>query len=69
MYRIYCKFMGQTRFEALDINSGYQVKNLIRATVLNSEELAKFIDFSKNDESYQLQARNVETNEKININF
>jgi hypothetical protein len=61
--------MGQTRFEALDINSGYQVKNLIRATVLNSEELAKFIDFSKNDESYQLQARNVETNEKININF
>ena len=69
MYRIYCKFYGQTKFEALDLNSGYQVKNLIYANILNSEELAKFIEFSKNNTSYQLQARNVETNEKININF
>ena len=68
-YRIYAKFDDQTQFHALDVNQGYQVKNLIYASLLTFEELQKFTQFAKNHKGYKLQARQVETNEKININF
>ena len=40
-YRLYAKFEGQKRFEALDLSTGGQVKNLIYATMIPAENLPK----------------------------
>lgn len=40
-YRLYAKFEGQNQFKALDLSSGTQVNNLIRATIFNQEEIQK----------------------------
>jgi hypothetical protein len=68
-YRIYAKFDNQSQFKAIDVNKGYQVNNLIYATLLNEFELQKFIEFAKEHKGYQLQARKVSTNKTIKINY
>ena len=40
-YRIYAKFAGQTKFQALDLSTGQQVINLIYATLIPAENLGK----------------------------
>ena len=68
-YRIYAKFDDQKQFKAIDVNQGYQVNNLIYASLLNEFELQKFIQFAKEHKGYQLQAREVSTNKTIKINY
>jgi hypothetical protein len=68
-YRIYAKFDNQKQFKAIDVNQGYQVNNLIYASLLNELELQKFIEFAKDHKGYQLQAREVPTNKTIKINY
>jgi hypothetical protein len=68
-YRIYSKFDGQNSFKAIDVNKGYQVNNLIYASLLTESELKKFIEFAKEHKGYQLQAREVHTNKTIKINY
>jgi hypothetical protein len=68
-YRIYAKFDNQSQFKAIDVNEGYQVNNLIYATLLSELELQKFIEFAKEHKGYQLQAREVPTNKTIKINY
>lgn len=36
--RIYCKFSDQARFKAMDWANGYQVDNLLYATVIDTED-------------------------------
>lgn len=48
----YCKFKDESRFQAYDINSGYPVKNLIYATMVenskeNQEKLQRLADLNK----------------------
>ena len=68
-YRIYAKFDKQKQFKAIDVNQGYQVNNLIYASLLTKAELQKFIEFTKEHKGYQLQAREVLTNKTIKINY
>jgi len=68
-FRIYAKFDNQKQFKAIDVNEGYQVNNLIYASLLNEFELQKFIEFAKNHKGYQLQAREVSTSKTIKINY
>jgi hypothetical protein len=68
-YRIYAKFEDQTQFKAIDVNKGFQVHNLIYASLLNEPELKKFIEFTKDHKGYQLQAREVSTSKTIKINY
>lgn len=68
-YRIYAKFDNQSQFKAIDVNQGYQVNNLIYASLLTEAELQKFIEFAKEHKGYQLQAREVPTNKTIKINY
>ncbi len=68
-YRIYAKFDNQAQFKAIDVNQGYQVNNLIYASLLNETELQKFIEFAKGHKGYQLQAREVSTSKTIKINY
>jgi len=68
-YRIYAKFDNQNQFKAIDVNQGYQVNNLIYASLLTELELQKFIEFAKEHKGYQLEARQVTTNKTIKINY
>jgi len=68
-YRIYAKFDNQRQFKAIDVNQGYQVNNLIYASLLNEFELQKFIEFTKDHKGYQLQAREVPSKKTIKINY
>lgn len=68
-YRIYAKFDNQKQFKAIDVNQGYQVNNLIYASLLNEAELQKFIEFAKDHKGYQLEARKVNSTETIKINY
>jgi hypothetical protein len=44
MYRIYGKHKDQTRFGAMDLKEGYQVGNLIYASMLTAEEKDRFME-------------------------
>ena len=70
-YRIYAKFKGDNQFKAVDTNTGRTVGNLIYASIIASESLDKAIEhYKKIDKSFALiQARNVETNNIIKINY
>jgi hypothetical protein len=68
-YRIYAKFDNQKQFKAIDVNQGWQVNNLIYASLLNEAELQRFIEFAKEHKGYQLEARQVTTNKTIKINY
>ena len=68
-YRIYAKFDKQKKFKAIDVNQGWQVNNLIYASLLNEAELQRFIEFAKDHKIYKLQAREVPTNKTIKINY
>lgn len=51
-YLLYAKFLGQSKFQALDLSSGTQVKNLIYATMIPKENLGKIhelIELNKNE--------------------
>ena len=41
-YRIYAKFEGQKKFEALDLSTGGQVKNLIYASLITESKFQRF---------------------------
>lgn len=40
-YRLYAKFEGQNKFQALDLSKGTQVINLIHATMIPSYNVQK----------------------------
>lgn len=42
-YRVYAKFIDQKTFKALDLTTGCQVNNLIRATIIPAENLQNLI--------------------------
>jgi len=42
-YRIYGRLLAQKRFMAMDINDGYQTRNLAKATLLTEEEKDTFM--------------------------
>jgi hypothetical protein len=62
-YRIYAKFDGQKTFKALDLSTGAQVNNLIRATVIRHFELEKVKDLVRlNADTCQMQIRDINNN-------
>jgi hypothetical protein len=62
-YRIYAKFDGQKTFKALDLSTGAQVNNLIRATVIRDFELEKVKDLVRlNANVCQMQIRDINNN-------
>lgn len=69
MYRIYAKFPNMETFKALDIANGIPVNNLIRATLIDKEEIGKTEDYLKLVKGDQpevlLQIRSAEDNKII----
>jgi hypothetical protein len=62
-YRIYAKFDGQKTFKALDLSTGAQVNNLIRATVIRDFELEKVKDLIRlNSDTCKMQIRDINNN-------
>jgi len=62
-YRIYAKFDGQKTFKALDLSTGLQVNNLIRATIIRGFELEKVKDLIRlNANVCQMQIRDINNN-------
>lgn len=59
LFRIYAKFEGQKQFKALDLSTGYQVNNLIRATILKKSELNELKDKLKENENVTFEFRPV----------
>jgi hypothetical protein len=50
-YRVYAKFDGQKKFKALDLSTGLQVNNLIRATLVHESSMKgvfELIELNKN---------------------
>ena len=70
-YRIYAKFYGQKNFKPVDTNKGQQVTNLIFASLIHPESLPDVINLYKTtDANFALiQARRVDTNKIIKINY
>jgi hypothetical protein len=64
-YRLYAKFQGQKTFKALDINQGYQVSNLIYATLLNEHELPKVKNLIELNKETKFEIRRADNNKKI----
>ena len=58
-YRIYAKFKGQTKFEALDLSTGAQVKNLIRATLVDENNIGKVQKIIEDNKEVQFEIRKV----------
>jgi hypothetical protein len=58
-YRIYAKFQGQKKFEALDLSTGAQVKNLIYATMITESEIPKVEKIIEDNKEVQFQIRKI----------
>jgi len=58
-YRIYAKFKGQTKFEALDLSTGAQVKNLIRATLVDENNISKVQKIIDDNKEVKFEIRKV----------
>ena len=70
-FRLYAKFNNDQQFKAVDCESGRQVNNLIYATIIPSENLGKLTEnYKVIDPSFaKIEARSVETNQIIKINY
>ena len=58
-YRIYAKFQGQKKFEALDLSTGVQVKNLIYATMITESEIPKLSSIFEQNKDVEFQIRKI----------
>ena len=58
-YRVYAKFQGQKKFEALDLSTGAQVKNLIYATMITESEIPKVEKIIEDNKEVQFQIRKI----------
>jgi hypothetical protein len=58
-YRIYAKFQGQKKFEALDLSTGAQVKNLIYATMITESEIPKLSSIFEQNKDVEFQIRKI----------
>ena len=58
-YRVYAKFQGQKKFEALDLSTGAQVKNLIYATMITESEIPKLSSIFEQNKDVQFQIRKI----------
>ena len=58
-YRIYAKFQGQKKFEALDLSTGAQVKNLIYATMITESEIPKVQKIIEDNKEVEFQIRKI----------
>ena len=58
-YRIYAKFQGQKKFEALDLSTGAQVKNLIYATMITESEIPKVEKIIEDNKEVKFQIRKI----------
>ena len=58
-YRIYAKFQGQKKFEALDLSTGAQVKNLIYATMITESEIPKVEKIIEDNKEIEFQIRKI----------
>jgi hypothetical protein len=56
-YRIYAKFAGQTKFQALDLSTGQQVINLIHATLIPAENLGKVQQIIEDNKDVKFEIR------------
>lgn len=57
MYLLYAKFEGQKMFRALDLSQGVQVKNLIYATLIPSENLGKVDEIIKENKGVEFKIK------------
>lgn len=68
-HRVYAKFPDMNKFKALDLSRGNTVDNLIYATLIDNDHIAKtkhFIGIIKDDQpDVLLQIRLVESNKII----
>ena len=58
-YRIYAKFQGQKKFEALDLSTGAQVKNLIYATMITESEIHKVQKIIEDNKEVEFEIRKI----------
>jgi hypothetical protein len=58
-YRVYAKFQGQKKFEALDLSTGAQVKNLIYATMITESEIPKLSSIFEQNKKVEFQIRKI----------
>jgi hypothetical protein len=58
-YRIYAKFQGQKKFEALDLSTGAQVKNLIYATIVTKSEIPRLCSIFEENKDVEFQIRKI----------
>ena len=58
-YRIYAKFQGQKKFEALDLSTGAQVKNLIYASMVTESEIPKVEKIIEDNKEVEFQIRKI----------
>jgi hypothetical protein len=58
-YRVYAKFQGQKKFEALDLSTGAQVKNLIYATMISDSEIPKVEKIIEDNKEVEFQIRKI----------
>jgi hypothetical protein len=58
-YRVYAKFQGQKKFEALDLSTGAQVKNLIYATMITESEIPKVEKIIEDNKEVEFQIRKI----------
>ena len=58
-YRVYAKFQGQKKFEALDLSTGAQVKNLIYATMITESEIPKVEKIIEDNKEIEFQIRKI----------
>lgn len=58
-YRIYAKFKGQNKFQALDLSTGQQVINLIYATLVDENNIIKVQKIIDDNKEVQFQIRKV----------
>jgi hypothetical protein len=58
-YRVYAKFQGQKKFEALDLSTGAQVKNLIYATMITESEIPKLSSIFEQNKEVEFQIRKI----------
>ena len=59
-YRIYGKFKNDKTFKAMDIKEGYQVNNLIYATLFTKNEATRvFKHISRDNNDWKFEIREV----------
>jgi len=56
-YRIYAKFAGQTKFQAIDLSTGQQVINLNHATLVPAEKLGKIQQIIEENKEVKFEIR------------